>query len=440
MHRPRRTAAVTGRPLVAVCGAPSPRHGCGRAGACGTGPEAQSAGPLSRRTSIRRTSARTVSSCSLCAAAPRAPPSPRSGACWPRSACSTTPTRAAEPTFDDRTELAVRHFQQRRGISVDGIVGAGDLRRADRARTGGSATACWSTSPAQLLAGDDVTALQTQLLELGYDLGRADGIFGAAHRPGRCARSSATTAWCADGICGPGHAARAAAARPARRRRAPAAAARAWPRSSASGPSLLGKRIVIDPGHGGDDRGVAVTTASTRPTSPGTSPPASRAGSTALGVHDLAHPRPAQRRDRRGPGRARQRGRRRSGAVAARRRVRLAARQRRRALLLRRAARSSSTIGERLADLVQRELVARTGLLDGRIHGKTLGAAAADPDARGPGRGRLPDLAASTARGWSTRSSATPSPRACSSPSSGCTCRRRTIRRPASCGSRPSPR
>ena len=32
---------------------------------------------------------------------------------------------------------------------------------------------------------------------------------------------------------------------------------------------------------------------------------------------------------------------------------------------------SSSTIGERLADLVQRELVARTGLLDGRIHGKT---------------------------------------------------------------------
>jgi N-acetylmuramoyl-L-alanine amidase len=32
---------------------------------------------------------------------------------------------------------------------------------------------------------------------------------------------------------------------------------------------------------------------------------------------------------------------------------------------------SSSTIGERLADLAQRELVARTGMLDGRIHGKT---------------------------------------------------------------------
>jgi N-acetylmuramoyl-L-alanine amidase len=32
---------------------------------------------------------------------------------------------------------------------------------------------------------------------------------------------------------------------------------------------------------------------------------------------------------------------------------------------------SASTIGERLADLAQRELVARTGLLDCRIHGKS---------------------------------------------------------------------
>ena len=32
---------------------------------------------------------------------------------------------------------------------------------------------------------------------------------------------------------------------------------------------------------------------------------------------------------------------------------------------------SSSTMGERLADLVQRELVARTGMTNGRIHAKT---------------------------------------------------------------------
>ncbi len=34
---------------------------------------------------------------------------------------------------------------------------------------------------------------------------------------------------------------------------------------------------------------------------------------------------------------------------------------------------SGSTIGERLADLVQRELVARTGLLDAHVHAKTWG-------------------------------------------------------------------
>ncbi|HYU67563.1 MAG TPA: N-acetylmuramoyl-L-alanine amidase, partial [Jatrophihabitantaceae bacterium] len=32
---------------------------------------------------------------------------------------------------------------------------------------------------------------------------------------------------------------------------------------------------------------------------------------------------------------------------------------------------SSSTIGERLADLAQRELVARTGMLNGRVHPKS---------------------------------------------------------------------
>ena len=45
-----------------------------------------------------------------------------------------------------------------------------------------------------------------------------------------------------------------------------------------SGPNLLGKRIVLDPGHGGADTGRRGRTASARPTSSGSSPPASRAG------------------------------------------------------------------------------------------------------------------------------------------------------------------
>ena len=49
-----------------------------------------------------------------------------------------------------------------------------------------------------------------------------------------------------------------------------------------------------------------------------------------------------------------------------------------------------SVVGARLAALIQDEVVTRTDLLDCRTHPKTLGAAAADPDARRAPRARLP--------------------------------------------------
>jgi N-acetylmuramoyl-L-alanine amidase len=81
-------------------------------------------------------------------------------------------------SYDDATELAVRHFQQRRGMSVDGVVGTETYTALTEAhwRLGDRVLA---HEPGQLLTGDDVSALQTQLLELGYDLARADGVFGA---------------------------------------------------------------------------------------------------------------------------------------------------------------------------------------------------------------------------------------------------------------------
>src|SRR5579859_1264851 len=81
--------------------------------------------------------------------------------------------------FDSTTELAVRHFQQRRGISVDGVVGDETYAALTGAhwRLGDRVLA---HHPGQVLTGDDVSALQQQLLELGYDLVRADGAFGAS--------------------------------------------------------------------------------------------------------------------------------------------------------------------------------------------------------------------------------------------------------------------
>ena len=79
--------------------------------------------------------------------------------------------------FDDELDRAVRTFQQERGITVDGIVGPDTFRRLDEAR--------WqlgdrvlSYIPGHMMVGDDVTQLQRRLIELGFNPGRPDGIFG----------------------------------------------------------------------------------------------------------------------------------------------------------------------------------------------------------------------------------------------------------------------
>ena len=103
--------------------------------------------------------------------------------------------------FDDALDRAVRAFQQERGITVDGIVGPTTFRRLEEAR--------WqlgdrvlSYVPGHLMAGDDVAELQRRLTELGFDCGRADGLFGpqtdAALREFQ--KGVGVTA---DGTCGP---------------------------------------------------------------------------------------------------------------------------------------------------------------------------------------------------------------------------------------------
>ncbi len=79
--------------------------------------------------------------------------------------------------FDDDLDTAVRAFQQERGITVDGIVGPQTFRRLEEAR--------WqlgdrvlSYVPGHLMAGDDVAELQRRLIQLGYSVGRPDGLFG----------------------------------------------------------------------------------------------------------------------------------------------------------------------------------------------------------------------------------------------------------------------
>ncbi|WP_329069756.1 N-acetylmuramoyl-L-alanine amidase [Amycolatopsis sp. NBC_01480] len=157
-------------------------------------------------------------------------------------------------TFDVAVEQAVRAFQQRRGLITDGVVGPATFQALKGAsyHLGSRPLAHMISSPVQ---GDDVFALQERLTELGFDAGRPDGHFGpqterALKTFQRDMRLNA------DGICGP------ATIRELHRLSSPRARGgrpvflREQEQVRRAGPRLRGKRIVIDPGHGGEDLGV----------------------------------------------------------------------------------------------------------------------------------------------------------------------------------------
>jgi N-acetylmuramoyl-L-alanine amidase len=271
-----------------------------------------------------------------------------------------------QPVFDEATDRAVRHFQQRRGLSVDGIVGAETYRALAAARWRlGDRILSLATRP---YVGDDVAALQERLLELGFDAGRADGVFG--ERTAAALRGlQREYGLVPDGTCGP----QTLRALKQLGRKVVGGRPHALRETEAlyrSGSSLAGKVVVLDPGHGGDDRGtsaagmeeaalvedlaarlegrlsaVGVRALLTR--GPDSSPSdaaratfANDAGAdVVLSLHVDGAPSP------------------RCNGVAT--------------YHFGTGTGTTSTVGEKLASLVQREVVARTGLLDCRVHEKT---------------------------------------------------------------------
>jgi N-acetylmuramoyl-L-alanine amidase len=275
---------------------------------------------------------------------------------------------AATAEFDDATDRAVREFQQQRGITVDGIVGPQTYHALDEAR--------WrlgdrilSYVPARLIAGDDVARLQQRLLDMGFDCGRVDGLFGA-ETESALRDFQRNVGVRPDGTCGPATfkalnqlVRTVVGGRPHAMRESEAI--------TRAGPALSGKLIIVDPGHGGTDRGVSghgldeaglvydlASRVEGRLTATGSSAFLTRgpdgdmdeveranfansAGADlVISLHMDAHPRPEAAgcatyyygNDRMG---------------------------------------HHSTVGERFADLVQREVCARTDLVDLRAHPKT---------------------------------------------------------------------
>ena len=155
--------------------------------------------------------------------------------------------------FDDACDRAVREFQQARGLTIDGVVGRETYVALDEARWRlGDRVLSYTVS--HPFVGDDVAELQQRLMEMGFDSGRVDGIFGASTEAA-LREFQRNVGVPPDGTCGPQTlkmlerlVPRAVGGRPEELRESE--------QLRRAGPALAGKLVVIDPGHGGDDHGI----------------------------------------------------------------------------------------------------------------------------------------------------------------------------------------
>jgi N-acetylmuramoyl-L-alanine amidase len=159
---------------------------------------------------------------------------------------------AAKAVFDDITDRAVRGFQQERGLRIDGIVGPETYRALDEAhwRFGDRLL---SYTVARPFVGDDVATLQQRLLDMGFDPGRCDGIFGRATESA-LQEFQRNVGLRPDGSLGPGTLRALEQLRRTVTGGSPSER-REEERLHRGAGALAGRVVVLDPGHGGADPG-----------------------------------------------------------------------------------------------------------------------------------------------------------------------------------------
>lgn len=283
----------------------------------------------------------------------------------------TTGRHLALDVFDGELDQAVRAFQQHRGLLVDGVVGEATHHALQEAsyRLGARVLHHQFGAP---LYGDDVATLQARLQDLGFYTGLVDGHFGLqTHNALMSYQREYGLA--ADGICGP-ETLRSLYFLSSRVSGGSPHAIREEELVRRSGPRLSGKRIIIDPGRGGMDQGlitqspaglvseadmlwdlasrledrmvaIGMETFLSRSTNHNPSDAERAATANAVGADLMISLRCETQANPAANGVASFHFGNLHGSV--------------------------STIGRNLADFIQREVVARTGLRDCRTHGRT---------------------------------------------------------------------
>jgi len=283
----------------------------------------------------------------------------------------TTGRHVALEVFDEDLDYAVRAFQQYRGLLVDGVVGEATFRALKEASYRLGARTLYHQFGAPLY-GDDVATLQARLQDLGFYTGLVDGHFGLQTHNALMSYQR-EYGLSADGICGP-ETLRSLYFLSSRVSGGSPHAIREEELVRSSGPKLSGKRIIIDPGRGGGDHGLITQ---------GPDGPISEADvlwdlasrlegrMTAIGMETFLS-RPTNR----SPSDAERAAT--ANSVGADLMISLRCETQTSVAASGVASfhfgnshGSVSTIGRNLADFIQREVVARTGLRDCRVHGRT---------------------------------------------------------------------
>lgn len=139
----------------------------------------------------------------------------------------------------------IRSFQQERGLNVTGILDVATERALEDARWKLGDRSLY-LQPSPMMHGDDVAALQSRLTEMGFDCGRVDGIFGE-HTESAVKEFQKSVGAKVDGRCGPETIVGlirltkiVSGGAPSQLRESAAARTR--------GPALANKVIVLDPG------------------------------------------------------------------------------------------------------------------------------------------------------------------------------------------------
>ncbi len=154
--------------------------------------------------------------------------------------------------FDERLAQGIKAFQQERGLTATGLINEITQRCLDEARwkLGDRILALQANS---LMRGDDVSNLQDRLIQMGFNCGKVDGIYGSATEAS-VKEFQKSVGVVVDGKCGPVTLISLMRLVKTVSGGAPSAL-RESIRHAIASPALASKVIVIDPSWGGDFMG-----------------------------------------------------------------------------------------------------------------------------------------------------------------------------------------